>query len=141
MIFKELSDYPGYFACSDGWVYSSWRQTKDSSYIDYSVKHKLKPGLRGKKKYYLICPKNIDGKPTTKDIHSLIASAFLGPKPEGMTVSHKDGNSKNNKPENLVYETYSDNHKRKIEHGTYDGGTKNSRAIFSLEDLQTMLSL
>lgn len=38
-------------------------------------------------------------------IHGLVAKAFLGAKPKGLQVNHKDGDKKNNTVENLEYVT------------------------------------
>ena len=50
-------------------------------------------------------------------IHLLMAVTFLGEKPSGMEVNHKDGNKKNNRPENLEYVTRSYNMKHAFESG------------------------
>lgn len=42
-------------------------------------------------------------------VHQLVALAFIGPRPEGKEVNHKDGNKKNNTPPNLEYVTRSEN--------------------------------
>jgi hypothetical protein len=42
-------------------------------------------------------------------IHTLIAEAFLGPRPEGMTVNHKDGVKTNNHYTNLEWKTPREN--------------------------------
>lgn len=42
-------------------------------------------------------------------VHTLVASAFLGEKPPGMFVNHKDGCKDNNSAENLEYVTRSEN--------------------------------
>jgi hypothetical protein len=44
-----------------------------------------------------------------KKIHALVAEAFIGPRQDGMTVNHKDGNKANNSPGNLEYLSASDN--------------------------------
>lgn len=44
-----------------------------------------------------------------RNVHSLVAEVFIGPRPEGMQVNHKDGNRYNNSVENLEYVTPSEN--------------------------------
>lgn len=45
-------------------------------------------------------------------VHTLVASAFLGPKPAGArTVNHKDGNKSNNHVENLEWASYAENNR------------------------------
>lgn len=45
------------------------------------------------------------------DIHVLVAETFIGPKPPGHEVNHKDGNKRNNKHTNLEWVTHSKNMK------------------------------
>lgn len=45
----------------------------------------------------------------SKTIHSLVATAFIGPCPAGLEVRHLDGNPANNKLGNLEYSTRSRN--------------------------------
>lgn len=42
-------------------------------------------------------------------VHVLVAEAFIGPKPEGMQVNHRNGNKADNRAENLEYLTPSEN--------------------------------
>lgn len=42
-------------------------------------------------------------------IHRLVAAAFIGPRPEGKEVNHKDGNRRHNAVSNLEYCTRSEN--------------------------------
>lgn len=44
-----------------------------------------------------------NGKKYSKGVHVLIAEAFIGPRPEGMQVNHKDGVKTNFSPDNLEY--------------------------------------
>lgn len=60
-----------------------------------------------------------------RTVHSLVALAFIGPRPEGMQVCHGDGVGSNNALSNLRYDTASANEMDKVRHGThhYSGRT------------------
>lgn len=45
----------------------------------------------------------------TIPVHTAVALAFIGPRPEGLDVCHNDGDPTNNRPENLRYDTRTDN--------------------------------
>lgn len=51
-------------------------------------------------------------------VHSLVAAAFLGPRPEGHHVAHFDGDRANNHVSNLRYATPHENAQDKERHGT-----------------------
>lgn len=59
-----------------------------------------------------------DGKRVNCRIHTLVAEAFIGPRPDGLVVRHLDGNHLNNHPSNLRYGTPSDNVRDSVFHGT-----------------------
>lgn len=42
-------------------------------------------------------------------IHVLVAATFIGPRPDGLIVCHKDDDKRRNVPDNLYYGTYGDN--------------------------------
>ena len=44
-----------------------------------------------------------------RSVHSLVATAFIGPYPEGKEINHIDGNKTNNNADNLEYVTKSEN--------------------------------
>lgn len=58
-------------------------------------------------------------------IHRVVASVFVGQCPEGCEVSHIDGNSFNNKVDNLEYVTHTENENMKLIHGTRHFGDAN----------------
>ena len=61
----------------------------------------LKPCVDKKKGYSYI---NL-GRNNIKTVHSLVCLAFLGEKPEGLDIDHKDRNPRNNNLSNLRYVT------------------------------------
>ena len=67
---------------------------------------------------YLQCSFKFDRKNVTRTVHSLVAEAFIGDRPEGLYVLHFDNNPKNNSLSNLRYGTPSENSEDKWRHGT-----------------------
>lgn len=58
-------------------------------------------------------------------LHHLVAESFLGPRPDGHVVNHKDCNRQNNALENLEYLTYSQNSRHAfLRNGRPKGPTK-----------------
>ena len=60
-------------------------------------------------------------------VHILVADAFLGPRPHGLTVNHKDLNKKNNHIENLEYITLTENIKHAAKMGRMAWGPSLTR--------------
>jgi hypothetical protein len=58
-----------------------------------------------------------DGRKTPRFVHHLVAECFLGPKPEGLQINHKDGNRFNNAADNLEYVTPKENTQHAIRLG------------------------
>jgi len=62
------------------------------------------------------------------NVHRLAAEAFFGECPEGKEASHLDGDRGNNAKSNLLWETRSENHRRKRAHGTSLQGSRSPTA-------------
>lgn len=58
--------------------------------------------------YWLVDP-CIKGKRKTVTVHSLVAECWLGNRPDGYEIDHKDNNKNNNHYSNLRYVTHSEN--------------------------------
>lgn len=84
---------------------------------------KLKPLLCSKGRYLQF---GADGRKML--IHRAVAETFLGPCPAGMEVSHKNGNSHDNRIENLEYLPHRANERMKRIHGTSPWGDRNGAA-------------
>jgi hypothetical protein len=67
----------------------------------------LKPGKDRLGRHQYILQENFRRRPCRG--HQLVAEAFLGPKPKGKMVHHKDGNPSNNHVSNLEYVTCREN--------------------------------
>ncbi|MDP1931945.1 MAG: NUMOD4 motif-containing HNH endonuclease [Gammaproteobacteria bacterium] len=82
-----------------------------------TIKERLIVGGPHKSGYNLIhLFKN--GKRTVTTRHAVVASAFLGPRPIGMDVCHKDGVKSNCRLSNLMYGSKAENEQHKVLHGT-----------------------
>ena len=66
-------------------------------------------GGRVKGDRYLSIALAKDNKPKTAYIHHLVAEAFLGPRPDGAEVNHKDCDKTNNALANLEYVSRGEN--------------------------------
>lgn len=61
----------------------------------------------------------------TYTVHSLVARAFLGPRPAGMETRHKNGRRDDPRAENLEYCTNQENQHDRRRHGTHNFGARN----------------
>ncbi len=57
-------------------------------------------------------------------VYRLVATAFFGPRPDGMEVRHLDGDRMNSARDNLAYGTHSENELDKVRHGTHPEARK-----------------
>ena len=67
---------------------------------------------------------SLDGHPDAY-LHAAILETFVGPRPDGCQVSHKNGDNADNRLSNLAWETASKNNRRKRDHGTALVGAEN----------------
>lgn len=70
----------------------------------------------------------INGKIYCKTVHSLVAEAFLGPRPKGLQTRHIDGRKENNRADNLSYGTAIENAADRDRHGRTKRGVTNGNA-------------
>ena len=106
---RPIEAHPGYFVSNRGNVWSTRRANA-----------RLMIPVRKKRHGYLSVNLKTGGpgSPTrTRTVHSLVAEAFLGPRPAGLLVLHNDGNQLNNAVSNLRYGTYAENWQDAFDHG------------------------
>lgn len=79
--------------------------------------------------YLQVSIKELDrGRHITVVVHKLVALAFLGERPVGYQINHKDGDKLNNKVDNLEWVTPSGNMRHAVKNGliSYRKGLKNN---------------
>lgn len=76
---------------------------------------------------------NINGK--HRLVHNLVLEAFVGSRPKGMYACHNNGNPKDNRIENLRWDTPKNNVKDRNGHGTDQYGVKNPSAKYTDEQI------
>ena len=120
MSWVAIEGYEGIYAISD-----------DGQVMSMNYKKSKLPGImtqqirRGYPSVYL-CKKGQKEKWGT--VHTLVAYHFIGPRPQGMTINHKNGVKTDNRVENLEYVTPSENSKHSFTTGAQcNKGEKNSQ--------------
>jgi hypothetical protein len=93
--FKPIPGFPDYYVSFDGIVIS---------YVRNENGHTLKPGL-GSNGYFTVAL----GRGNSRCIHELVALTWIGPRPQGFDVAHKDSDKQNNDVDNLQYKTRTEN--------------------------------
>jgi transcriptional regulator with XRE-family HTH domain len=119
-MFVQLKDYPDYMVDECGVVVSlkkgEWRVRKQGS------------SGNG----YRIVALYERGKTSNKSIHSLVMAAFIGPRPPGLVINHKNGIKTDNRLENLEYVTQAQNDQHSRDTGlTNSYGENNGSAKLS----------
>lgn len=116
VIYRELDEYPGCCIGSDGTIWSC--RTSDirgrmSRWFRLSAKPISHFGHLG------VSVVNASGKRVTKQVHSLVLTAFRGPRPFGKQSCHyPDRDPSNNNLRNLRWGTSAENSADMFEHGT-----------------------
>lgn len=67
-------------------------------------------------------------KKCAKTVHSIVAEVWLGKRPAGKIVNHKDTNKHNNRKKNLEYITPQENNLHAVEAGTLPSGERHYKA-------------
>lgn len=106
VIIKVIPGFPDYAVTTDGEIFSFKRK----------VPLKLRPRVSSSTGYpgVSLCR---NGEIHSITVHSAVALAFIGPRPDGHVVRHLDGNPENCVLSNLAYGTYAQNEDDKARHG------------------------
>lgn len=117
----DLPGFEGYYQMStQGRVKSLSRVVPHARWGTYTVREKiLKPSWDG---HYFHVIFSKDGKEPLRLIHRLVLETFVGPCPEGMECRHLDNDPKNNRLENLCWDTERNNQHDRVANGTTSVG-------------------
>jgi hypothetical protein len=74
-------------------------------------------------------------------VHQLVARAFLGERPDGYEINHRDGVKTHNHYSNLEYVTRSDNKRHAYSSGLYSTGEAHHQSRISDADAVQMIEL
>lgn len=115
---KVIPGWPYYEACVDGSIRSLDREVPMAYGATRVVKGKIRKPHVNRSNGYVYCTLYNDGKSKTIRVHRLILETFVGPCPEGYETRHINGDTTDNRLENLAWGTHSQNMKDRLEHGT-----------------------
>jgi len=134
---KRIPGYPGYEVSDRGRV----RSYKGVNQHDAGrARPRLMKQRIGSDGYPRITLQDKDGRKVVRQVHLLVAKAFLGPA-RGRKVLHKNGKRHQISLSNLEYGTHKANMDDKYRHGTHGMGSNNSQAIISAKDRREIKKL
>lgn len=141
--YREIEGFPGYRVGNDGSVWSRHARGRMKGHSMEgerltSVWRRLRVPPTGKGKYPTANLQR-DGVAIAAAVHRLILAAFVGPCPAGFVCRHRDGDSTNNRLENLTWGTPKQNEADKKIHGTQpmgDGHYKSKLTAAKVKELR-----
>ena len=138
-----IPGWVGYYVTSLGRIFSYKRQGFQTSVVDLDAPPKeLRPiaarvGI-GKRRVYGVSLNN--GRKLKRFVqipHSVLA-AFVGPKPAGLVICHRDDDTANNRLDNLRYDTQAANAVDAIRNGRTRQGERAWKARFTNEQARAI---
>lgn len=132
---KSIPNFPDYCITKDGRVWSIPRNGTKGGWLK----------LRVRKHGYLEAFLRRNNERFYKTVHRLVLETYIGPCPVGMESRHLNGNRLDNRLENLVWGTPSENTFDAIRHRTHrsvhQNGEKNLMAKLTEEKVEVILYL
>lgn len=113
--FLPIVGYGGYFVSDMGRIFSTKNHKGHHPIFIKPANH------NGYRSVMLV---DDSGKNKMFLVHTLVAECFIGPKPQGMDVNHKNENKSDNRVENLEYLSRRDN----LNYGTHNARMSESKS-------------
>jgi len=122
---RDIDGYEGLYRVSDqGRVWSLARTVSLRDGRTRRTKHRfLSPGV-APDGHLGVCLSTSEGVRRSRTVHSLVAIAFHGPRPEGLECCHKNGIPADNRAVNLRWDTRRENILDAVRHGTHHWASK-----------------
>lgn len=127
-IWKDIPDYEGVYQVSNlGRIRSLDRYIKrgKSGFFKEGQIQKLQNNGNG----YLYKQLKHEGRYRNFYIHRLVLMVFIGERPDGMVICHKDGDTTSNNLNNLRYDTPLENNIDQFRHGIEKGKLSNDDVL------------
>ena len=138
-IWKAIPGFEGYYeVSSDGRIRSIERYIESGglkAHVRCIRDRILKPSLSNGYRSVVLWKNHVQ---TTMRVQHAVAACFIGPRPIGMYVCHKDGNRINNHVSNLYYGTPSENTADAMRHGTIKLGEYAPASRLSAEQVNAI---
>ena len=140
-IWKDIPGYEGYYQASDRGRIKSLARTVVVPRTKWGQQGKRKVNeavmaLQTDQRNRVFVALRKDGLTKRFTVASLVAAAFIGPRPEGLLVLHGDGDSTNNRASNLRYGDHCDNIEDARKHGTLTQGEKQWLAKLTADEVK-----
>jgi hypothetical protein len=105
---RSVPGFEGYYEVSDHGRVKTLRRIVDNPIMGTMVRREglLRTPIIRSRPRVTLCR---DGKEYNRKVQLLVAEAFIGPRPEGLGVLHRDDDKLNNRPSNLYYGTDAEN--------------------------------
>lgn len=132
-----LPGFPGYFATTDGVIWSTWRRGPGGYAAQAPRPLKDAPDGRGYRKVTLVSGK----RRCTRTVHRLILETFVGFSCRGEEARHLNGNRTDNRLDNLAWGTSRQNQADRASHGTVPNGESHPASKISTRDVQILRSM
>ncbi|WP_336832980.1 NUMOD4 motif-containing HNH endonuclease [Staphylococcus pseudoxylosus] len=134
-IWKPISNYENKYEVSSLGRVRSLDRTFKRNGIDVHVRKRVLKAYNTKRGLTTVCLHD-KGKQKTFKVHHLVALSFIGERPPGYQICHKNGNASDNRLDNLKYDTVSQN---KID--CYRYGGKHGNGKLTIENVLNIRKL
>jgi hypothetical protein len=153
--YRDVPGFPGYRVGSNGTVWSKRKQFMirgeggrivgaREGMVDSWHQLKLTVNRFGKSKipYQTVCLRNCQaGVRRAVPVHRLVLEVFVGMRPAGLVCCHGNGNSLDNRLENLRWDTSRSNGQDAVKHGTTRRGEAHRCARLTVDQVREIRRL